>query len=170
VLLAGIAAGARNLARSCGPDQRQACPTSQSTTYNYQDASYANNGLQGGTHSHTHGAPGVCGSGTDGMFPWWMVDFGVAQRISGGTIWNRPDCCQDRLDGFQIWVGNSTTYNGPGNAKCFASSTYEHNIYPYTHSFNCLGLARYLFVVLTTGQCLAMQEIEIYFQGMHTRL
>jgi hypothetical protein len=99
--------------------------------------------------------------------PWWMVDLGSQRMIGGGTIWNRYDsCCLDRLDGFQIWAGNGgTTYDALDNVNCYTAVTTEHYVSPFTHTFTCPVLGRYVFVVLPSGQCLSMYEVEIYPSG-----
>jgi hypothetical protein len=101
------------------------------------------------------------------MTPWWKVDLGYTASIGGGKIWGRTDCCQERLDGFQIWVGSSgSAYNAAGNKKCYTSTTTEQlQSIPYTHAFDCAALGRYLWIVLTTGQCLSMREVEVYSIG-----
>jgi hypothetical protein len=103
------------------------------------------------------------------MTPWWRVDFGYTASIGGGMIWGRSDCasaCTSRLRGFQIWVGSSgSAYNAIGNMKCYTSTTTEQEASPYTTSFDCVALGRYLWIVLTTGQCLSMREIEVYSVG-----
>jgi hypothetical protein len=100
-----------------------------------------------------------------------MVDFGYTRSIGGGVIWGRTtsgcgEVCLARLTGFQIWVGSSSSaYNAIGNTKCFTATTTEITQAPYTHAFDCAANGRYLFVVLTTGQCLSMREIEVYSMG-----
>ena len=129
----------------------------------------ANDGSLDTGWTHTGGVSGVCASG-DTMTPWWMVDFGYTRSIGGGMIWGRmPSACTDclaRLRGFQIWVGSSNSpYNAAGNMKCYTSTTTEETQAPHTHAFECAANGRYLFVVLTTGKCLAMREIEVYSMG-----
>ena len=99
------------------------------------------------------------------MNSWWRVDFGASKNVGGGKIWNRDGCCMNRIDGFQIWVGDNTTFDSPGNTLCFTATTAEHNQHPYTHSFDCIATGQYLFVVLTTGQCLNVREVEVYPAG-----
>jgi hypothetical protein len=152
-------ASGTNLARACGNDQQQACPVSQSTTNASSVASLANDGSRTGGYSQT-----FCG-GIDPL-PWWMIDLGSQRLIGGGTIWNRDDCCPERLDGFQIWAGNgSTAYNASDNVKCYTAVTTEHYVSPFTHAFTCPKFGRYLYVVLPSGQCLSMSEVEIYSLG-----
>lgn len=35
-------------------------------------------------------------------FPWWKVDLGSAHRIDSVTLWNRTDCCSNRLSNFHV--------------------------------------------------------------------
>ncbi|MCP3914581.1 MAG: hypothetical protein GY711_03370 [bacterium] len=37
---------------------------------------------------------------------WWEVDLGTEQVIDQVTIWNRTDCCAERLEGFRLRVLN----------------------------------------------------------------
>ena len=39
--------------------------------------------------------------------PWWDVDLGAEYLISSVTVWNRTDCCQDRLSDFSVFVSNT---------------------------------------------------------------
>jgi hypothetical protein len=123
----------------------------------------ANDGSRTGAYSHTDG--GICGTGIDPL-PWWMVDLGSQRMIGGGTIWNRDDCCPERLNGFQIWAGNSSTaYNTLENVNCYTAVTTEHVVSPFTHAFTCPVLGQYLYVVIPSGECLSMREVEIYSSG-----
>jgi hypothetical protein len=168
-------ASSNNLARACGANQNQACPALQSTdrtgnalnpTKNpLYPASNGNDGVVD-AFTHTGGAPGICNEFPLDLTPWWNVDLGYTASIGGGKIWGRTECCQFRLDGFQIWVGSSgSAYNASGNTKCFNSTTFEHRVSPYIHSFDCVALGRYLWLVLETGNCLSIREIEVYSIG-----
>jgi hypothetical protein len=164
-----------NLARACGSSQNQACTASQSTdrtgnalspTGNQlYPASNGNDGLFD-AFTHTGGASGVCNEFPADLTPWWKVDLGYTASIGGGQIWGRSDGSQARLDGFQIWVGDSgSAYNAAGNTKCYTSTTFEHRTSPFTHSFDCVATGRYLWVVLETGNCLSIREIQVYSIG-----
>jgi len=39
--------------------------------------------------------------------PWWQVDLGASYAISDIEVYNRSDCCQERLDGAQIVISNT---------------------------------------------------------------
>jgi hypothetical protein len=93
----------QNLARSCGVDGRQACSAAQSSVANGGEASRAvDNNIDtlwgGGSVTHTN----------DEAYPWWMVDFGRQVKISGLRVYNRGDCCQEYLQGFTVYIGNSS--------------------------------------------------------------
>lgn len=141
----------------CGKNLDEQCPTLQSSTAYDANSSLANDGevpLFG--YTHTADTPGS----TD---PWWMIDFISPKAVLGGMIWGRRDCCLTRLDGFEVWIGNSSTYNGTGNTVCFVANTTEHDFSPYMHEFSCVGVARFLFVMLPgEGRILSLLEIEIY--------
>ena len=38
---------------------------------------------------------------------WWQVDLGRVQKISKIRIWNRTDCCRERLSSFYVLVSDS---------------------------------------------------------------
>jgi glucoamylase len=38
--------------------------------------------------------------------PWWQVDLGSDQAIGDVTLWNRTDCCSDRLQDFYVLVSD----------------------------------------------------------------
>ena len=142
-----------NLARSCGEDNNEQCSTAQSSTDFGGLPQRANDGITADMSSWTHTR---CDEN-----PWWRVDFGSTKQILGGIIWSRAEGFEARLDGFEIWIGDSPTYDGQGNTNCFTATTTEHDTSPYTHSFPCTGLGRYFFVHLPRSECLHMREVEV---------
>jgi hypothetical protein len=164
---------AMNLAISCGPSGKASCPTRQSSIYSdpgplgaAYPAFYANDGLlppQNALFTHTN---------ADAR-PWWMVDFGSSQAVGSVTIYNRvpgATCCAGRLNGFQVWVGNNSTFYGSSNVMCYVSTAADdvaHNVYPYVQSFSCSGVGQYLFVTLPGTQFLHMAEVVINAQPGH---
>jgi len=59
------------------------------------DGNYAN-----GSVTHTL-------DGNAAMEPWWQVDLGSTVAIDSIRIWNRTDCCDQRLKGFYLFVSNT---------------------------------------------------------------
>ncbi len=43
---------------------------------------------------------------TETTDPWWELDLGTEQIVDQITIWNRTDCCSDRLEGFRLTLLN----------------------------------------------------------------
>ncbi|KAL0189903.1 hypothetical protein M9458_017002, partial [Cirrhinus mrigala] len=39
--------------------------------------------------------------------PWWKVDLLKTYSVNRVTITNRPDCCDTRINGAEIRVGNA---------------------------------------------------------------
>ena len=154
-MLIGWSAAGRNLARSCGQAGDEQCSTSQSSYASYWTstgsglANDGNHDLSSWTHTESL------------KNSWWRVDFGISQNTVGGTIWNRGDCCPSRLDGFKLWIGDNSEYNGQGNTNCFTATTFEHDESPFTHSFTCIGHGRYFFVHLPSENPLSLAEVEV---------
>jgi hypothetical protein len=146
------------LARRCGPGRDQQCSTAVSSTYVLVTgpSSLANDGNRAvNSFMHTDKA----------VDNWWRVDFEIPQTIVGGTIWNRGDCCPERLDGFKLWVGNNLTYNGQGNSNCYTATSTQHDASPFTHVFSCYGRGRYFFVHLPSNDFLTLAEVEVLNSG-----
>ena len=38
---------------------------------------------------------------------WWQVDLGSPATVNAVTIWNRTDCCGDRLSDYWVFVSNT---------------------------------------------------------------
>lgn len=47
--------------------------------------------------------------------PWWRVDLLAVHKVESVSITNREDCCEWRLDGAEILIGNSLENNGNNN-------------------------------------------------------
>jgi hypothetical protein len=45
---------------------------------------------------------------------WWEVDLGASATVSSIVLWNRTDCCSDRLSDYWVFVSN--TPFSPGDA------------------------------------------------------
>jgi DNA-binding beta-propeller fold protein YncE len=153
----------RNLARSCGTDSNQDCATEQSSVASWwgMNAYVVVDGSK--TEEHV-GSTGIFyGSHTNtDNYPWIRIDMVTSRAFGSGQIWNRQDNA-NRLDGFQIWIGDSLTYNGPNNMNCYTATTTQHNYFPYVHYFPCIGSGRYLFISIPrTSTYLHIREIEIY--------
>ncbi len=152
----------RNLARSCGADGNQACPTTQSSTLPYSYSVAADRAVDGSTSSSLENGKS-CTHTTLQNFPWWRLDFNQTRRIRGGKIWNR-NLAPERLDGFQIFVGNGSTWDNASNAVCYSSVKQPRSLYddPFSLEFNCIGTGRYLYVMVPRNEYLSLCEVQVY--------
>ncbi|KAM7366451.1 hypothetical protein PAMP_015889 [Pampus punctatissimus] len=76
--------------------------TAQLSTIEFGEASNAVSGSRCGIYIDR------CCSHTDlETDPWWRVDLLSVHKVSAVSIYNRQDCCSDRLTGAQIHIGNS---------------------------------------------------------------
>ena len=75
---------------------------------------------QSSTSDSTTGASKAVDGNTDGNFndgsvtqtnfesnPWWQVDLGAPATMSSVVVWNRTDCCGDRLSDYWIFISNT---------------------------------------------------------------
>lgn len=70
-----------------------------------------------GNHNPNFGV-GSCSHTDEQRDPWWRVDLLESYVITSITVTNRGDCCEDRLNGLEIHIGNSLNDDGLGNPKC----------------------------------------------------
>ena len=75
--------------------------TDQSSTLN--DIGVSSNVVDG--NSNTNFGGGSCAHTLDGKQPWWRVDLGKVELVNEVYVVNRGDCCGDRLNPFEIRVG-----------------------------------------------------------------
>src|SRR5258708_34190913 len=75
---------------------------------------------QSSTYMSSAGASNAVDGNTDGNFPdgsvthtnldanaWWQVDLGTPAAVSSISIWNRTDCCPDRISDYWVFVSNT---------------------------------------------------------------
>jgi len=124
----------------------------QSSTYNDPCTGPASNAVDG----DTAGDPGSCSfSTTNNENPqdWWQVDLGAAYLIQVIDLWNRTDCCYDRLSNFDLLVStdgsNWTTFYYPDTA-------------PTTTSFVINAPVRYVKVQLRGQNYLTLAEVQVW--------
>ncbi len=127
-------------------------PTTQSSTLVYNppgDASHAVDGNTDGNYfngsvTHTNG----------GYQDWWRVDLGAVYAVQSVEVWNRTDCCSDRLTNFNVVLLDSnegvvSSVNIPGQGGT-----------PTTVSIS--GSARYVKVQLVGIGVLSLAEVKVW--------
>ncbi len=95
---------------------------------------------------------------------WWQVDLGSSQAIDIIKLWNRSDCCQDRLSNVVVFVSDT-----PFTSTSVAATQAQSGVSTYTLS-GALGAAtsvpinrsgRYVRVQLTGANLLSLAEVEV---------
>ncbi|KAM6910476.1 uncharacterized protein FYW49_012415 [Xenentodon cancila] len=94
--------------------------------------------------------------------PWWRVDLLESHIISSVIITNRGDCCSERLNGLEIYIGNSLKDNGLDNPMVgFISQIGAGQSYNMIFSNHVEG--RYVTLGLRGQQrILSLCEVEVY--------
>ncbi|KAG9328565.1 hypothetical protein JZ751_009629 [Albula glossodonta] len=92
--------------------------------------------------------------------PWWRVDLLKTHRVTSVTITNRGDCCENRLNGAEIRIGNSLRNNGNENPVCAVISRIRE---ADTITFECHDMeGRYINVFLPgRHKYLTLCEVEV---------
>jgi hypothetical protein len=124
-------------------------PASQSSTTNGGNASRANDGNTDGNWSkssvtHTNSTAQA----------WWQVDLGAIKKIGEVVLFNRTDCCADRLSNFEIKVSNDgATWTKVAE---LAGTAPTQSAYP----MNANG--RYVRVQLRGTNNLSLAEVQVF--------
>jgi hypothetical protein len=136
---------------------------SQSSTGYGGDAGRAVDGKTDGNYSansvsHTNNQP----------HQWWQVDLGAVYPIQSVRIWNRTDCCAERLSRFYVFVSDTpppagnvqASQNHPGVGSFFFDRTAGR-----TTDIPVNRNGRYVRVQLTGADYLQLAEVEVFGRG-----
>ncbi|XP_027139397.1 fucolectin-1-like [Larimichthys crocea] len=116
--------------------------------------------IDGNRESHFHA--GSCTHTDQRNGPWWRVDLLDSYIVTSITIVNRGDCCQHRINGLKIHIGNSLENNGVKNpmvGKIVDIGDDE----TFTKTFTDRVEGRYVTLLLPgSGKFLTLCEVEVY--------
>ncbi len=96
---------------------------------------------------------------------WWQVDLGQASSIQSVTLWNRTDCCADRLSNIVVFVSASDM-----NGRTLAQLNADAGVYKSSlGSLNCApsitlplpSTGRYVRVQLSGTNNLSLAEVQV---------
>jgi hypothetical protein len=100
---------------------------------------------------------------------WWQVDLGASATVSSIVVWNRTDCCSDRLSDYWVFVSDTpflptdtpaTLQNRPGT---FSS---HQNTWPNPVTTIAAGAqGRYVRVQLSGTNYLSLAEVQVFGTG-----
>jgi mono/diheme cytochrome c family protein len=98
--------------------------------------------------------------------PWWEVDLGRAHDLHALRLWNRTDCCADRLTNFHVFASD-TPMAGRTLAVLLADATvWRRSITttaPRALRLDALGArGRYVRVQLAGTNALQLAEVEVH--------
>jgi F5/8 type C domain len=116
-----------------------------------------NGGWSGGSVTHTaeDGSPQ----------PWWQVDLGTDTAIRSLAVWNRTDCCSERLTNYYVLV-SSQPFGGGTLADDLAqpgvTAAYQASTAGSPTSIPLDGVTgRYVRVRLVGNAPLSLAEVEL---------
>uniref|UniRef100_A0A673IGD6 Fucolectin tachylectin-4 pentraxin-1 domain-containing protein n=1 Tax=Sinocyclocheilus rhinocerous TaxID=307959 RepID=A0A673IGD6_9TELE len=92
--------------------------------------------------------------------PWWKLDLLKTYSVNRVTITNRPDCCEYRINGAEIRIGNNSS-DVFSNPVCAEVSTIPAGA---TYSYSCRGMeGRYVTVNIPgTSKYITLCEVVVY--------
>uniref|UniRef100_A0A8C1S370 Fucolectin tachylectin-4 pentraxin-1 domain-containing protein n=1 Tax=Cyprinus carpio TaxID=7962 RepID=A0A8C1S370_CYPCA len=118
---------------------------------------YPQNALDGKSYTCTH---------TDlESNPWWKLDLMNMYSVNRVAITNRGDCCNTRINGAEIRIGNNSS-DLFSNPVCAVVSTIPAGA---TYSYSCNWMeGRYVTVNIPgTSRVLTLCEVEVYGKVMY---
>ena len=97
--------------------------------------------------------------------PWWEVDLGSEQRIHAVRLWNRTDCCADRLSNFHVLVSR-TPMTGKSLATLLADSSVTRvqvtGAAGRVSTLMPAASGRYVRIQLAGTNVLSLSEVEVF--------
>lgn len=152
--------GAAQTLTLCEVEAYETIPTTQlriisaEQSSNYDSSSLAIKAVDGNKNCNWNGQPNNALSCTNpAKNSWWNGDLGGPKQVKQITVLNRADCCQDRLNNFEIRVGDDA--NPLNNPSC-------GGIYSGSSTINCDLKGRYVGVILTGTNYLTLCEVEVF--------
>ncbi|HMQ50064.1 MAG TPA: discoidin domain-containing protein [Saprospiraceae bacterium] len=132
----------------------------QSSSYSHS-MGLASNAVDGNTDGNW--ANGSVTHTTQETQPWWEVDLGSAYDLQQIRVWNRTDCCSERLDYVTVCLRDEN-YNVVKYLE-HQASTKGVQVIDFN---NVQQKARYVMVYVDGTQYLSLAEVEVYGQGVST--
>ncbi len=134
----------------------------QSSTYSHSTNPVASKAVDGNTDGNFMGAS--MSYTNSAAQAWWHVDLGAVQQLNTIRVWNREDCCAERLTNFYVLVSDtpfqSTNLNTTlAQAGVSAYLTAGQGGRPTSVSVGRTG--RYVRVQLAGVNYLGLAEVEV---------
>jgi hypothetical protein len=128
----------------------------QGATYGSGAAARAVDGRRDGTYNLGY----VTHTTANATNNWWQLDLGAERDIGTIQVFNRSDCCRERLIGAKVYVG-STPYSG-SLAAFQEIGTLDDRAPRQTIALSVPVTARYVVVKAAGSNHLSLAEVEVY--------
>ncbi|NP_001290251.2 fucolectin-7-like [Larimichthys crocea] len=116
--------------------------------------------IDGNRESHFHA--GSCTHTDQRNGPWWRVDLLDSYIVTSITIVNGGDCCQHRINGLKIHIGNSLENNGVKNPMVGQIVDIGDDE-TFTKTLTDRVEGRYVTLLVPgSGKFLTLCEVEVY--------
>jgi hypothetical protein len=140
-------------------------PTSQSSTVAEYPTAHSQSAVDGKTGGHFFDGS-TTHTGRDAN-SWWQVDLQISAPIGDIVIWNRTDCCSDRLSDYWVFVSNTpfTPADTPATLKDRPGTWSSHQTTvpdPSTRITTNGASARYVRVQLSGTNSLSLAEVQVF--------
>ncbi|MEM7107243.1 MAG: discoidin domain-containing protein [Bacteroidota bacterium] len=122
----------------------------------FQSSTYQNNTNSFGSGKAVDGNANSFNHTNAQQGAWWEVDLGSSRNIGSVRIWNRGDCCQNRLQNFDIKVSN--TQGGTPTKSVFVAGSPSVNGTSYTVN----GTGRWVRLQLRGNNFLHLDQVSIF--------
>ncbi len=135
-------------------------PTKQSSTCSGGSSSRAVDG-----NASTNWSDGSITHTCDTSTPWWEVDLENVNSIRQINIYNREDCCSNRLNNFYVFISEFPFVSrDTADLKLDpnVTTTFINEIPSPLVSIDLSVEGRYVMIQLTDGRILSLAEVEIY--------
>jgi hypothetical protein len=107
--------------------------------------------------------------------PWWQVDLGSVRPLGTVRLWNRGDCCQDRLSNFYVFVSDNPfqstsltqTQNQAGVVSYYITGQAGS---PSVINMNYGQTGRYVRVQLAGSNYLSLTEVQVWGGAARTNV
>ncbi|WP_181902245.1 galactose-binding domain-containing protein [Thalassotalea euphylliae] len=96
--------------------------------------------------------------------PWYQLDLGSSHNINTIRLWNRSDCCVDRLANFYVLVSDRPFVSGNLNevlAQQGVTAIHHAGVAPRETAFSMNGVGRYVRVQLVNSGILSLAELQV---------
>lgn len=99
---------------------------------------------------------------------WWQVDLGRSQKIDRIRIWNRTDCCGQRLSNFYVLVSDNPFRSGnlrPSLNQADIWKYYNQGTAGVSTEIEVNTFGRYVRIQLAGSDYLSLAEVEVFGAG-----